>query len=124
MKPFPFQIFGGKIVSLGKFEPELFLKKVTKLNVNRLNLVPYLINFLSTSPLVEKYNLTKIRYLVAGAAPLTTSVLGTLKQRLPNAVITQGFGMTELSPVSHNHPVGGVDIASVGYPVACTETKV
>ncbi|KAG1698858.1 Luciferin 4-monooxygenase [Nymphon striatum] len=118
------KINGGKIVSLVKFEPELFLKKLTKLNVNRLNLVPYIINFLSTSPLVEKYNLSKIRYLVAGAAPLTTSVLGSLKARLPNAVITQGYGMTELSPVSHNHPVGGIDIASVGYPIANTESKI
>ncbi|KAG1712182.1 putative 4-coumarate--CoA ligase 1 [Nymphon striatum] len=117
----------SRIVCYRNFMPTSFLEAITKFKVTHLNVVPYLTIFLAKHPEVLKYDLSHVKSLINAAAALdaTPPTLNALKKRLPNALITQGFGMTELAPVAHNHPeLGCEDINSVGYPVSRTQCKV
>lgn len=60
--------------------------------------MPPILVFLSKHPLVQKYNLSSIRKLTCGAAPLSKETQENAQKRLNlNFEIQQGYGMTELS---------------------------
>lgn len=66
--------------------------------------------FLAKSPLVAKYDLTSLRILICGAAPLTKELEESVLRRLNNVIIRQGYGMTEgvfaytLQTDNHHNP--------------------
>ena len=54
-------------------------------------LVPPLMIFLAKHPLVEKYDLSALKDVISGAAPLGGEVAKALQQRLPNvSYVRQG----------------------------------
>lgn len=52
---------------------------------------------------MKEYDLSSIRTIVCGAAPMDEALGAALTEQIP-ASLLQGFGMTELSPVSHVTP--------------------
>eukprot|EP00123_Amoebidium_parasiticum_P013736 comp22123_c1_seq1/m.32344 comp22123_c1_seq1/g.32344 ORF comp22123_c1_seq1/g.32344 comp22123_c1_seq1/m.32344 type:complete len:576 (-) comp22123_c1_seq1:520-2247(-) len=93
---------GASISCIPKFEPVEFLTTIQKDKLDILHVVPPIALFLAKHPVVDKFDLSSVREIVCGAAPLSKEVTEQLYARLPNIrVIRQGYGMTELSPVSH-----------------------
>ena len=117
---------GSKIVSLPKFEPELFLSAMEKHKTNIVNLVPPLLLFLAKHPLVEKYDLSCIDQIMTGAAPLGGDIVHSAKERLNCRLIRQGYGLTETSPVTHILPdtFGFSKAQSVGVPLRSIDVKI
>ena len=117
---------GSKIVSLPKFEPELFLSAMEKYKTNIVNLVPPLLLFLAKHPLVEKYDLSCIDQIMAGAAPLGGNIVHSVKERLNCRLVRQGYGLTETSPVTHVLPdtFGLSKAQSVGVPLRSIDVKI
>ncbi|MFJ8492623.1 AMP-binding protein [Streptomyces sp. NPDC094038] len=72
-----------------------------------------------------------LRVLLSGAAPLDAELGAAVAERLDVRVL-QGFGMSELSPVSNAMPVdggqehfGGVaPLSSCGWPIANTVNEI
>ncbi|KAG7448155.1 AMP binding protein [Guyanagaster necrorhizus] len=91
-----------------RFDPLHFCEDIQKYKIQIVMLVPPIAVFLSRHPLVEKYNLSSLKLLTSGAAPLGPELTNQVTARLPslnvNASVIQGFGMTELSPVTHLLP--------------------
>uniref|UniRef100_A0A804NUT8 4-coumarate--CoA ligase n=1 Tax=Zea mays TaxID=4577 RepID=A0A804NUT8_MAIZE len=54
---------------------------------------------LAKNPALEKYDLSSIRIVLSGAAPLGKDLVDALRARVPQAVFGQGYGMTEAGPV-------------------------
>jgi acyl-CoA synthetase (AMP-forming)/AMP-acid ligase II len=107
-------------IIMPKFDPELFLNTIAKYKVSIANLVPPIILFLGKHPLVDKYNLSSLKDVMSGAAPLGGNVVKDVKTRLNVEVIRQGYGLTETSPVSHIMTVSESmtsSFSSVGYPI-------
>ena len=117
---------GGKCVVLPKFEPESFLSTLQKYRISTANLVPPIILFLAKHPLVEKYDLTSIRSVFSGAAPLGADVLKEARERTGIQIIRQGYGLTETSPVTHSTllSVGMNYPASIGVPIQNQSVKI
>uniref|UniRef100_A0A914Q9X2 Uncharacterized protein n=1 Tax=Panagrolaimus davidi TaxID=227884 RepID=A0A914Q9X2_9BILA len=93
---------GSSTIIMKHFKPHLFLSLVEKYKVAQLNLVPMLLNYLSESPDVEKYDLSSIRFISSGGAPLSTFQIERVKKRFPSLkYVFQGYGMTELTTISH-----------------------
>lgn len=99
------------------------MESIQSYRVTYLPLVPFLIVFMSQTPLLEKYNISSIKRIVSAAAPLSDKQANSLKQRIPDVILNQGYGMTELSPCSM-FETHGIDTASTGPPVPGTEVKV
>ena len=93
---------------------------------------------LAKHPLVDQYDLSSLRSILSGAAPLDEQLALAVQQRLrkgadAGVTVAQGYGMTELSPVSHTTPGRGpraarqrraeVPKGSVGYAIPNTECR-
>ncbi|MBA3515298.1 MAG: 4-coumarate--CoA ligase family protein [Pyrinomonadaceae bacterium] len=116
---------GATIVTLPRFELEQFLKCIDDYGVTLAHLVPPIVLALSKSPLVENYDLSSLRTIFCGAAPLDENLTRACMERL-NCQIRQGYGMTETSPVTHSSPSdpAQVKFGSVGVCAPNTECKI
>ncbi|HET8678524.1 MAG TPA: long-chain fatty acid--CoA ligase [bacterium] len=73
---------------------------------------------------VEKYDLKSIRACVSGSAPLPVEVMRRFEE-LTGGRITEGFGMSEASPLTHANPIYGTrKSGSIGVPVSSTDAKI
>jgi acyl-CoA synthetase (AMP-forming)/AMP-acid ligase II len=89
---------GAHLVTLPRFEPEIFLQALQRYRVTHLNVVPPILQFLALHPLVESYDLSALQSVTCGAAPLGSPMERRAAERL-KCVVAQGFGMTESSGV-------------------------
>lgn len=90
---------GCTVLLMKKFEITLFLELIQKHHVSIALVVPPLVLALMKNPKVENYDLSSIRMVHCGAAPLGKDLEITLRERLPQAIFGQGYGMTEAGPV-------------------------
>jgi acyl-CoA synthetase (AMP-forming)/AMP-acid ligase II len=116
---------GATIVTMPRFELEPFLETLQKHRVTFANVVPPIVLALAKHPAVENYDLSALRMVFSGAAPLGGDLARACAARLGCQVL-QGYGLTETSPVTHACPTdpAGAKPASVGLPLASTEAKV
>ncbi|WJX69504.1 putative CoA ligase ccl7 [Trifolium repens] len=117
---------GNTVVSLKRFEFEVVLKTIEKFRVTRLWVVPPIILALAKNGLVDKYNLSSLKYIGSGAAPLGKELMEECAKRFPHAVVSQGYGMTETSGiVSVENPRMGIrHTGSAGMLVAGVEAQI
>lgn len=116
---------GATIVTLPRFELEQFLQTIETYDVTLAHLVPPIVLALSKHPIVDQYQLSKLKMIFSGAAPLDENLTRACMERL-NCNIRQGYGMTETSPVTHSSPAPPrtVKFGSVGMPAPNTECKI
>ncbi|CAG5134861.1 unnamed protein product, partial [Candidula unifasciata] len=117
-------LLGGATISyLPKFEPEIFLRCLQERKITFAHLVPPIIVFLAKHPLVSKYDLTSLRKVICGAAPLGVEISNEFLQRFSNRVkLNQGYGLTETSPVVNIDFTS--TLGSIGHLVSNTEGKI
>ena len=118
---------GARVVIYPKFDPTLFLSTIEKYSVHLAHLVPPIILFLAKHPDVGKYDLSSLRHIISGAAPLGSDLSKSASTRLQGkTMIVQGYGLTETSPVTHATPIvfGMSRPGSVGVPILNQLVKV
>ena len=113
---------GATIVTAPRFDMVQMLELTQELKITRLFLVPPIVLALAKHPIVDKYDLSSVKQVFSGAAPLGGEIAEAAANRL-GCEIAQGYGMTELSPVSHAIREGDYKPASVGTLVANTEAR-
>ncbi|MFC2968406.1 AMP-binding protein [Acidimangrovimonas pyrenivorans] len=116
-------VAGGTVVTMPRFDLELFLKLNQDHKARQLWLVPPVAVALAKHPLVDQYDLSTVAFAVSAAAPLGADLANALGQRL-GCEAAQGYGMTELSPVSHVSPHGLARAGSVGLAVPSTDCRI
>ncbi|RZC42565.1 luciferin 4-monooxygenase, partial [Asbolus verrucosus] len=115
---------GQKIVVIKKFEEKLFLKSIQDHKIAALWFAPPLVVLLAKSPLVEKYDLSCVKELTSGAAPLSKDTEETVKKRLNIPVIRQGYGLTEATLGVIMMAIGDTKHGSSGKVVTYMSCKV
>ncbi|MHA2354949.1 MAG: long-chain-fatty-acid--CoA ligase [Candidatus Thorarchaeota archaeon] len=90
-----------------------------------LNCVPALYAAIATHPDVRKYDLTNVRICSSGAAPLPPE-LAKVFEEVTGALLFEGYGLTETSPVTHMNPFNTRDrkFGSIGIPISDTNCKI
>ena len=77
------------------------------------------------SPLVQNFDLSSVREIFSGAAPLGKEQAEEVTSKLGIKCLRQGYGMTELSPTSHFPPRdAGLKHGSGGMILPNTECKI
>ncbi|XP_020582953.1 probable 4-coumarate--CoA ligase 2 [Phalaenopsis equestris] len=89
---------GAAVVMMPKFEIGAMLGLIERHKVTVAAVVPPLVLALAKNPIVERYDLSSIRIVISGAAPLGKE-MEDARCRLPHAILGQGYGMTEAGPV-------------------------
>lgn len=113
---------GMTTVTVPRFDLPEMLSLVQTHGITRLYLVPPVILALAKHPIVDQYDLSSVRQVFSGAAPLGGELGEAAAKRL-GASVAQGYGMTELSPVSHAIREGDERAGSVGTLVCGTEAR-
>lgn len=115
---------GNKIVSLPSFNPQDFIRIIKDHKVRVLHLVPPMMKFLVSSPMVTADHLASVRSVLCGAAPVPTSTAQAFKEKVSNPVIIQEvFGMTECLVV-FTTPTKEERLGWCGKCLPCVEAKV
>ena len=92
-------LVGMKVVVVPRFDMEVFCATIQKYKVSLAMIVPPMALGLAKSPIVDKYDLSSLRIVLSGAAPLGVELGDQVERRLPNARVTQGYGLSETTPV-------------------------
>jgi PAS domain S-box-containing protein len=114
---------GATLVVLPRFNVEEFLRAVQEHGVTTAFLVPPIVRTLARHPLVGRYDLKSLRYIMSAAAPLPEETARACAARM-GCVIKQAYGLTETGPTTHWTPRDAVRLNSAGPPVPGTECRV
>jgi long-chain acyl-CoA synthetase len=86
--------------------------------------IPAVFSALNNYRSIDKVDLTSIKAIFSGAAPLPVEVMEKFESRT-GARIAEAYGMTEASSVTHVNPLKGQrKFGSIGLPIIGTEAKV
>jgi long-chain acyl-CoA synthetase len=113
----------GVAVLMRWFDPAAFLALIAEHGIQTTAVVPTMLQLLLGQP-VEDYDLSTLRYVTSGGAPLAPEVEQMFNRRVPGAAIRQGYGLTETAALISSNPVDSVKTGSVGLPVAGTELEI
>lgn len=114
---------GGGLVTMPRFDLEQYLDFICESKTPRLWIVPPVALALAMHPVIDKYDLSFVDQIFCAAAPLGKDVAEALGGRV-NARVNQGYGMTELSPVSHVSPFGKGKSGASGVTIPSTECRI
>ncbi|MFF3005661.1 AMP-binding protein [Kitasatospora sp. NPDC057940] len=117
---------GATVVVLPRFDLEQFCRTIEEQRVQALVVAPPIALALARHPVVDRFDFSSVEYLLCAAAPLDPELAAACARRLGLPHLLQGYGMTELSPVTHvvspleSDPSPG----SVGRLIPSTELRV
>ena len=114
---------GVTVVTMPRFDLEAALSLVESLRITRFFAVPPMVLALAKSPLVEDHDLSSLKQVFSGAAPLGADLAAEAADRVGCEVV-QGYGMTELSPVTHATAEGDYRPGTSGTAVSNTECRI
>jgi acyl-CoA synthetase (AMP-forming)/AMP-acid ligase II len=96
----------AQLVIMPSFDLAEFLGNIADYECSHAFIAPPVAVALAKHPLVERFDLSSLRSIMSGAAPLDQDLGHAVSERLGCQVV-QGYGMSELSPVSHVTPFDG-----------------
>ncbi len=114
---------GVTAVTMPRFDMVEALQAVQDLKITRFFAVPPMVLGLANAPIVDDYDTSSIHQVFSGAAPLGAELAAQAASRLDCEVV-QGYGMTELSPVSHCTAEGDFRPGTSGVTVSNTECRI
>jgi acyl-CoA synthetase (AMP-forming)/AMP-acid ligase II len=116
---------GGTLVVMPRFDLQEFLGLIQTHKATILPLVPPIVLGMVKHPAVAQFDLSSVRLVFSGAAPLGEDMARELSKKLGCPVV-QGYGMTEASPVTHLSPTRNAPMkpGSAGRVVPNTEVKI
>ena len=114
------------VVTMPRFDLVDYLRIIEQYRATVLFVAPPIALALAKHPAATAADLSTVRMLVSGAAPFDEKLAGLVQQRMPEARVMQGYGMSEMSPVSHTTPVDRPDISpgSIGLLLPNMEARI
>jgi acyl-CoA synthetase (AMP-forming)/AMP-acid ligase II len=112
------------LITLPRYDLAEFLRAIADHHASFVFIAPPVAVALAKHPLVDAYDLSSLRVLFSGAAPLDGPLAQAVEARL-GCTVRQGYGMSEMSPVSHCIPLDRADIplGTVGLTIPNMECK-
>ena len=120
----------ARLVIMPSFDLGEFLGNIAEHRCTIAFIAPPVAVALAKHPLVDEHDLSSLNVVMSGAAPLDADLGHAVAKRLGCKVV-QGYGMSELSPVSHITPFDGgrldmhedAPLSSVGWTVSNAASK-
>lgn len=94
---------GIELIVMPSFDLKVFLETIQKHKITFIYVAPPVIVRLARDPIVDSYDLSSVRMITSGAAPLTRELVDSVHKRL-NIPINQAYGLSETSPMTHTQP--------------------
>ena len=121
-------VMGGTMTVIHmRFDPVKYVEDAVKYQVTAIGGAPPVFVALLQVPGIDAADLSHVRGISSGAAPLPVSLIERLKQLLPGAVIGEGYGLTEVTMMATGNPTfqsGTRKAGTVGVPLFDTEISI
>jgi long-chain acyl-CoA synthetase len=115
---------GFEIILLPRFRLDELLKVIDRQRATVMMGVPTMYSAINGSALLERYDLSSLRFCISGGAPLPRQVQETFEQRT-GCFLVEGYGLTEAGPVCTINPFGAArKPGSVGLPLPGTVVEI
>ena len=116
---------GATIITMPRFDLADFLRVIDTHQATFIFIAPPIAVALAKHPMVDDYDTSSVKMVFSGAAPLDADLGKKVADRL-DCRVRQGYGMSELSPVSHSMPDDADDIplGTVGITIPNMECKI
>ncbi len=105
------------------FDAETWLALAQEHRSQIAPVVPSMLYQLLAQPL-EDFDLSELRYVASGAAPLAIEAIHEFRRRAPGVEIREGYGLTETSALVSTNPPDRVKDGTVGLPVPGTHVRI
>jgi long-chain acyl-CoA synthetase len=118
---------GTTVVIHDRFDPALYVSDAVKHRVTSIGGAPPVFVALLQVPGIADADLSSVRGISSGAAPLPVPLIERLKTLLPGAVIGEGYGLTEVTMMATGNPSfqsGTRKAGTVGVPIFDTEISI
>ena len=100
-----------------------FVKTLSKYKFSVITAVNTLFNLLLTSSNFRKINFKNLKFSIGGGMAVLKSTANRWK-KITNCEITQGYGLTETSPIVSVNRIGDKFNGTIGLPLSSTEISV
>jgi long-chain acyl-CoA synthetase len=110
-----------------RFDPVAYLADAERFRVTYLAGAPALYAGLLACPDIRTRDLSSVRAIGSGGAPMPVDMIEALRELMPDAVICEGYGLTEVTMGATNPPANASGLAkpgSVGVPMFDTEIRI
>jgi long-chain acyl-CoA synthetase len=117
-------LMGWENVIVIQPKAEELIKAISNYKPTFAPLVPTMFINILKSPEIDKVDMTSIKACFSGSAPLPVEVIKEFEAKT-GAVIIEGYGLTEASPIVSVNPYSGVrKVGSIGIPFPNTECHI
>ena len=108
---------------MSKFTLESFLASIEQFKITSLQAVPPILVMMAKREEISKYDVSSLRYILCGAAPLSSDLQNEISDKF-NLVVSQAFGMSETTCAAFMTPGMAKDTrGSIGNLLPNTEAR-
>ncbi|HWM01225.1 MAG TPA: AMP-binding protein [Actinophytocola sp.] len=110
-----------------RLDPAAYLADAERLRVTGIGGAPALFAALLSSPDISGRDLTSVRSISSGAAPMPVEMIRRLRALAPDAVVSEGYGLTEVTmgaTLGPAHRSGVRKAGTVGVPIFDTQVRI
>ncbi|RSM54293.1 acyl-CoA synthetase [Amycolatopsis sp. WAC 01376] len=118
---------GGTVVLHDRFDPAAYVADAELLRVTTIGGAPALFAALLACPDFHTADLSSVLTIGSGAAPMNHEMIRALQNRFPGVIITEGYGLTEVTMgavIAPSYRSATRKVGSVGLPLPDTEIKI
>lgn len=120
----PALVTGGAVIFLPRFDPHDLARTVAVRRATATTFVPAMLRMLLDSGAVEQYDMSSLRLLACGSAPVTAELLALAERAMPGAAVIEGYGLTEGGPVITKNPLFGPrKLGTIGLPLPGVDVR-
>ncbi|MFC1942201.1 long-chain fatty acid--CoA ligase [Chloroflexota bacterium] len=114
---------GAQVVIMPRFNAEELLRTIETEKATVLYSAASLYTMLVSDPLIEKYDISSLRYVKAGAMPVPPEIREKW-EKITGVKMVLGYGLSEASPETHNCPPERVCPGTIGIPIIDTDARI
>jgi len=116
----------GTSVIMPQFEVGAFLRAIETERIDVLTSVPAIYWLAINQPQFAETDVSSVRGLLYGGAPIAPELVGRIMKAFPNARLTNGFGLTETASAVCNmpHEYAAAHTDAVGFPMPVIDVRV
>lgn len=118
-------IIGATIYPLIRFTPRALLSMINDEKITCMPSAPSIFSACLAQKEIDSYDLTSLKLLISGSAPLPLALIEAFEKKT-GAKISEGYGLSEASPVTHFSPVFPKErkLGSIGLAIPSTDIKI
>ncbi|HEV3437180.1 MAG TPA: AMP-binding protein, partial [Gemmata sp.] len=115
---------GATLILHHRFQAETILKLIQRSRPTLVPAVPAMLAAFNKILRRRSYDISSVQAVISGGAPLSPDVAAEFAER-GKAVVVQGYGLSEASPVTHVGPLdGSARPGTIGLPLPDTDALI